>query len=133
MLDSLKRRVLRFILRTMFRLIPNHGKRLMWLVSIYYMLVHLNYREKVELAYLNKHMTLAKDVESLRLPLNTARLLWTNDEFSELMGKGVTDISKVDSTIKEETARRIVRATPKWLKYGDDLHMVTELLTLFRA
>ncbi len=121
-----------FLLKLAFRLGTAHGRRIMYLVSIYYMLVRSGVFPRQELTILNKQLNLAKDTDSFIFPLRIAKWIWRDICIPELVVR-VTDVTKADDSVKDVIIDNILAATPKWMKYGSDVEMARDIIALIKS
>lgn len=120
------------LLKLAFRLGTAHGRRIMYLISIYYMLVRTGVFPRRELSILNKQLNLAKDTDSFIFPLQLAEWIWRDVCIPELVVR-VTDVTKVDDSVKDVITNNILTVTPRWMRYGSDVEMARDIMSLIKS
>lgn len=106
--------------------ITSHGKRFMYIASLY---THLNQDQSPDahnLEQLNQILSLVKDSEALLLPSRIHHLVWNKKQLREKMRELVEE-SHLDeegfNELLKEISTQIVDCSPRWLRYGryDDM------------
>lgn len=114
------------------KLMSIHGKKVFFIVSVYYLLVKNGYMDRTELEILNKRLSIATSVSAFRMPLVCAKYAWYKVDFSTFMIEGL-QTSDMSFTQQQHVAANIVANMPRWLKYAPDEAMVSEVIVLLTA
>lgn len=129
-------RLRRFFINLFFslfsKLMSVHGKKVFFLISIYYLLVKNGYMERTELEILNKRLSIATSTSAFRMPLICASYAWYKVDINTFMIEGLQtcDMSFIQ---RQQIAKCFVEHMPKWLKYTADDTMVSEVIVLLTA
>ncbi len=125
---------------SIFRIVvPNKGKKMMYIVSIYSQLVQDKILEATTLDKLNMKLNLACQPEALQLPMELGELIWKDISFKDLFKEELGQYYHSDSTHcipfteAQIISAKIVERTPKWLRYDNKSNMVRDVATLFYA
>lgn len=108
-----------------------HGKRLFFITSLYSHVVRIEHLRAEAVSKLNEIMGLARREEALQFPVAYHEVVWNNTGIDtvlseELLNKDIAD----DQAL--EVSRKVVRLTPKWIRYGREDDMVQDVFELIR-
>ena len=125
---------------SIFRIVvPNKGKKMMYIVSIYSQLVQDKILEATTLDKLNMKLNLACQPEALQLPMELGEVIWKDISFKDLFKEELGQYYHYDGTHcipfteAQIISAKIVERTPKWLRYDNKSNMVRDVATLFWA
>lgn len=125
---------------SIFRIVvPNKGKKMMYIVSIYSQLVQDKILEATTLDKLNMKLNLACQPEALQLPMELGEVIWKDISFKDLFKEELGQYYHYDGTHcipfteAQIISAKIVERTPKWLRYDNKSNMVLDVATLFYA
>lgn len=124
-------RLLLAVLLALF--MPVHGKRILFITSVYLHVTNTRRPETSTLAKLNEAMRLAQDVEALLLPAYLYQLVW-NERLDQALGEayGKNLLSEpVDPLQTLQACTEFVRSVPRWLHYGTYSDMVQDVAKVF--
>ena len=103
-------------------LLPNKGKRILFLTSVYTRLVEKGLLHEDTLNHLNQILVLADNDSALTLPPSIYRRVIDDEQLREAI-KGIESSQEDDLCLTYNEARkvshRIVSLSPDWLKYDD--------------
>lgn len=112
-------------------MLSQHGKRLLFIASLYCYIARLDALRDDALEKLNEAMSLAKTGSALRLPAAARDVVWGDVNVQEVIN--MDDFNKQISAKRSlEIAERVVSITPRWLRYRSKSEMMTDVITLIR-
>lgn len=114
------------------KLMSIHGKKVFFVISVYYLLVKNGYMDRTELEILNKRLSIVTCVSAFRMPLVCAKYAWYRVDFNSFMIEGLKTCD-MTFTQQQQTATNIVANMPSWLKYAPNEAMVSEVIVLLTA
>lgn len=107
----------------------NHGRRIMFITSLYFRIKRLDKLKEDAIAKLNAIMHLASSDEAMRLPALLSGFVWRNIPIDQVLTQ-----EYLDREISEEKAHviseRVVGLTPKWARYDSDEVMQDDVYNL---
>ncbi len=106
-----------------------HGKRILFLASLYYRIVRLDEMREEALSKLNAMLNLAKRNDALRMPWAVRDIVWSNgDTLSNLIN---AEMQAVDPATREAKIRslceQIVDSTAPGLRYAETDTMILDV------
>ncbi len=119
----------RLVLFLLVHMTNAHGKRILFLASLYYRIVRLDEMREEALGKLNALMNLAKSDKALRMPWAVRDIVWSNgDSLSNLINAEmeVTDPTARDAKIRSLCEQLVDGATPG-LRYADSPTMISDV------
>ena len=103
-------------------IIPLHGKRMMFVVSVYLHVLKLKSGANTALDKLNEALKLADSTEALTLPFKLYELLWS-EKLESVIRNQKSELffgeTKENQLAITEMCGQLVQRTPMWLRYGD--------------
>lgn len=115
-------------------LLPNKGKRILFLTSVYTRLVEKGLLHEDTLNRLNRILVLADNDLALTLPPSIYQRVIDEEQLREAI-KGIESSQEGDLCLTYNEARkvsqRIVSLSPDWLKYDDKKTMENDIVSLF--
>ncbi len=115
-------------------ILPQKGKRILFLMSVYARLVEKGLVHGETLNKLNQLLALADNDSALVLPPSIYRRVIDDAQLKEAIA-GIESSHEADFCLTYDEARRVshqlVALTPNWLKYGDQRSMEHDCVSLF--
>ena len=112
------------------KLISSHGKRIIFITSLYFEVVRLERLKTSAFTKLNDIMNLSSSEDALRLPAEFRRMVWGHTKIDSELSEEF-----LDKDISEERAKvistRVVDLSPVWVRY-DKRAMISDVLELIR-
>lgn len=112
------------------RHLPERTKRLLFLASFSAQLRDPREYDQEMLHKLNQMFELSSDDAALKLPVHLSHAIWRNRPLEP--GLRLTLRSECIQGRASTIATKVVKAMPRWLRYGDDKRMLTEITQLLR-
>jgi hypothetical protein len=110
-------------------LLPMHGKRLIFITSLYCYVARLDELQDEALNRLNQAMYLAKNGHALRFPAAVSGVVWNGIGIQSVLSMDV--LNNDASPLKTlEIAERVVALSPSWLRYSSRNKMVRDVRAL---
>lgn len=112
------------------KLISTHGKRIIFITSLYFQVVQLERLKADALSKLNSMMNLAANEQALQLPAALRGIVWNHTTIGEELS-----VELLDQEISTERAHllseRVVELSPSWVRYNrrDMLSDVFDLIS----
>lgn len=123
-------RWLMWLLPGILRMMPLHGRRIVIVIMMYRTLIHVGYTTKKDLRVINRHLVLATDPQSLRLPLRLTKYIWSDKLVDGLhfndWWNGTARLELGDMGL----AMGLVRYIPNDLHYDTIDVMLMDMMTL---
>lgn len=111
--------------------LTQHGKRLLFIASLYCYIARLDALRDDALEKLNEAMSLAKHGSALRLPAAARDVVWGDVNVQSVVS--MDDFDKPISARRSmEIAENVVALSPRWLRYGNKGDMIADVITLIR-
>ena len=114
----------------MSKVTSRHGKRIIFVTSLYFKVVRIERLKTDAIAKLNTIMQLATSEDALRLPAALRGMVWRFSELPEALNEEILD-TEVSMEEALELSEKVVAASPVWVRYGRD-DMVKDVLDLIR-
>lgn len=111
-------------------LIPDRGKRMVFLASFFASMKEGGDVDVETLAKLNRAMSLAKRDDSLGLAVQLNRAIWNGRSSKELCLDGLNQQSMTPARLRL-ICTNVIQAMPDWLRYGDESVIREDLVKLF--
>lgn len=128
-----------FISRHVFMRLPRHYKRMIYVSSIFGLILNGEDPDLKLIRKLNEIIHLARDAKTCELPIHIRRVIWKNLDSNNLsIGNGesiaITDIisSQLNSENCNSISEQIARSAPKWLNYGSTTVMSNDIIALIK-
>ena len=115
----------------MSKLTSRHGKRIIFITSLYFQVVRLERLKSDAMTKLNEIMSLAACEDALRFPVAIRGMVWHNTDLSSTLSEELLDTDISEDRVKE-ISERVVGLTPKWLRYGQT-EMLADVGALIRG
>lgn len=112
------------------KLISRHGKRVLFVTSLYMEVVRLGRLKAEALGKLNTLMKIASCESALRLPVAMRGMVWSETGLSRELGEQLLDHELSDVEVRE-LSKKVVALTPSWLRYEPPA-MATDVYELIR-
>lgn len=113
------------------RVTSRHGRRILFITSLYFQIVSYDQLRADVITKLNSLMKLASSEKALQLPIAIRGVLWNGSEITEIIRA-----EDFTAPLSEERARsiseRVVDHMPRYLAYGQRREMVDDVLNLIR-
>jgi hypothetical protein len=108
-----------------------HGKRVFFITSLYSHIVRIDSLRAEAISKLNEIMGLARRETALHLPMAYHEVVWHNTGIDKVLSEELLnkDISEEQAL---ELSKRVVKLTPRWIKYGRENDMVNDVFDLIR-
>lgn len=110
--------------------LPRHVKRMFFIVTVYLNLSNIHEFRRDTFSKLNELLSLADDINALRLPALFYRTLWQPADLSSYVN--TLHSSSVEEEQIKAICRSVIRITPKWMKYGRTDDMLNDLRGVFQ-
>ena len=110
-----------------------HGKRILFLTTLFMQLANLHSFQRDAMAKLNQSLKLARTEDALEIPSKVHGLIWDRETLDQTIYEACGGDLLCESLRPEEASKacgRIVDQTPQWLRYGRREDMVTDLMRL---
>lgn len=121
----------RLAVRAFARASNDHGRRLLYLTSLYTRYNHLQKLEEGAIEKLNYLLVMASDKDALRLPGRLGDVFWAEVPLEDVLNRDV--LQKLDLQQMRLLAQHVVAITPKCLRYGGKSNrMITDTYQLIR-
>lgn len=109
----------------------DHGRRLLYLTTLYSRYNHLQQLEASAIEKLNYLLVVASDDNALRLPVRLGHVYWAEVALDDILNRDV--LRKVDLRQMRSLAQKVVAIAPNCLRYGDSTNrMTTDTYQLIR-
>ena len=102
----------------MSKLLPKHGKRIIFVSSLYAQVTQLERMKADVVSKLNSVMNLAYREEALHLPAAISRVVWRNSRVGQVLTRELLN-QDIDEKKMREVSQSVVKLTPVWMRYGD--------------
>lgn len=120
-------RVVSFVLSKM---LSNHGKRVMFVTSLYSRVVRFESLKAEAIEKLNDVMQLASNPNALELPTMAKNFIWKDRDIQTLLNETTlrNNIPEAEAQVISES---VVDLAPHWLQYPRD-KMIDDVMSLIR-
>lgn len=105
--------VLEFVASKMF---SKHGKRIMFITSLYAQLTQLDSLKAEAVSKLNSVMGLATREEAIQFPAAISSVVWRGKDVTSVLTADMMD-QNVDAMRIHEVAKKLVDLCPRWMRY----------------
>lgn len=113
------------------KLISRHGKRIVFITSLYFQVVRIERLKSEGMAKLNQLMGLAASEDALQLPTLLRGMVWKNTDLGNALNEEALD-SEITEARAEGIAKRVVEMAPAWVRYGRQTDMVDDVKKLIQ-
>lgn len=112
-------------------LLPTHGKRILFIASLYCYIARLDSLRDEALEKLNAATSLAKYGTALRFPAAVRDMVWGDVNVQSVL---TMDVLNNEVTLKraQEIAENVVAISPKWVRYRNRRAMVEDVRELIQ-
>lgn len=122
------------------KILPNRIKRLIFISSFIAHIKNTTNPDKTLLLKINKLFSLSRDDEAMLLPFRLQDRIWESIALKEILQEKsivVDDVSQIAEyrfvkpqirTLSED----IIKIIPRWLKYGSNNQIRSDLITMFK-
>lgn len=111
------------------KLISRHGKRILFITSLYFQVVQIERLKADAISKLNSIMHLAHSEEALKLPAAIRSIVWNKADIAREL-----TVDQLDGDISEEKAKeisaKVVAMAPSWIRYGRTDDMIKDVVDL---
>lgn len=110
-----------------------HGKRILFLTTLFMQLAKLPAFQRETMAMFNQSLKLARTEDALEIPSKVHRLIWDEENLDQTIREacgGDIFCSTLNPEDASKACGKIVDSTPQWLRYGRREEMVTDLMRL---
>lgn len=114
----------------MSKLLPKHGKRIIFISSLYVQVSQLERLKADVMSKLNAVMNLAHREEALQFPAAISQMVWRDSPIGNVLTQELLD-QNVDDVKVREVSQRVVELAPKWVRYGTS-DMLDDVRSLIR-
>lgn len=118
---------LSFVLK---RGLSDHGKRVMFVTSLYSRIVRFDSLRFEAIEKLNDIMELATNHHALELPTLARNFIWKGVDIQGVLNEATLTESIPDDRAKE-LSEKVIDLTPSWLQYSHDV-MMKDLMSLIK-
>lgn len=128
----------RSIVKTVYRVLSWKSRRMIFLSTIYGMATDLQQPDEARIFQLTRALNLARNPETLQLPLAIKSVVWYKRLPSGLEVEGqnfqVSDMTRTDLTedTQEALLNELLQKTPSWLLYARPGQMRYDLECMFK-
>lgn len=112
-------------------LTSRHGKRIVFITSLYLQVMHIEKLRNEAVTKLNSIMHLAYDEASIHLPLVIRNIIWKGTNLSKELNYDLLE-GELSDERAIEISKRVVEISPKWIHYGRNEDMVRDVFTLIQ-
>lgn len=110
-----------------------HGKRILFLTTLFMQLANLHSFQREYMARLNQSLKLARTEDALEIPSRVHGLIWNRETLDQTIHEACGGDLFCETLNPEDASKacgRIVDSTPQWLRYGRREDMVTDIMRL---
>ena len=107
-------------------LISLHGKRILFIASLYFWIQKVEPFDRELIEKLNQVMGLAKSNDALLLPANFRHWFWDDEQLGKAL-MGCDGFDNCNPHDVEAISKSILSITPQWLRYGREQVMMNDL------
>lgn len=121
-----------FLLAVIGQFITLHGRRILFVTTLYFQFSDRNQMTRELLEKLNQALQLANDKNALFFPAKYHRFFWNEEKLKQKLIECGVDGScsignKFDINDTDKIAQGIFEITPQWLHYGRREDMINDL------
>lgn len=128
-LSSIGMPIAAFLMFCLSKLLPKHGKRIIFISSLYVQVTQLERLKADVVSKLNTVMNLAHREEALHFPAAISQLVWRNSPVGNVLTKELLD-QDIDDVKVREVSKKVVNLTPNYLRYGTPSDMEEDVRSL---
>lgn len=107
----------------------NHGRRIMFVTSLYFRIKRLDRLKADAIAKLNAIMHLSSTDEAMRLPALISGFVWRNIPIDQVLTQEALD-QDVSEAKAARIAEQVVSMMPKWARYDGKESMESDVFNL---
>lgn len=96
-----------------------HGKRIMFISSLYAQITQLERLKADTVSKLNAVMGLATREEAIQLPVTFSRAIWRGKDISSVLTPTLMDQQDVDQNEIQRVAKQLIAMAPAWMRYPE--------------
>lgn len=111
------------------KLASNHGKRVLYITSLYCHVVRFERMQKDAIAKLNRVMQVAHRERAMDLPVAMRQYVWQDTSIDDLLNEDLLS-GTLTATKARDLSAKVVDLAPAWLRYGPRERMVQETFEL---
>lgn len=128
--QGLKARFAAFFEFILSKLISNHGKRIIFITSLYFHVVRLERLRADALTKINSIMNLAANEKALYLPIAIREIVWNHTSIDDELSAELLD-QEISAEKAHSLSQRVVELSPEWVRYNkrDMLSDVFDLIS----
>lgn len=112
------RRSRRFINRLLAAILPRHGKRAIFLTTLYVQIAKISPSHKKMLEELNRQLKIVDEARALNFPISLHDAVWAGREID------LREPSQCSDLDIELLARQVMHRMPEWSRYSDDQEVI---------
>lgn len=111
------------------KLTPRHGRRILFITSLYFQVVRIESMKQEVVERLNRIMGLASAESALQFPIAVRNLLWRNKGLEQIIRE--EDLaSPISHSRALDISNSVVDRMPPYLRYDDRSVMVSDVCEL---
>lgn len=116
---------------TVRKLTSRHGRRILFITSLYFQIVRIEQMRQDVVSRLNDIMALAKSEKALQLPIAIRGIVWRGSNLTDILS--AEELSRpIPRDRAQAISERIVDRMPRCLAYSVRREMIDDVLTLLQ-
>jgi hypothetical protein len=127
--QGLKAKAKAFGLILVSLMLPAHGKKLIFIGSLYCYVARLDALGDEALEKLNTALSLAKHGSALRLPAAAREVVWGDANVREVLNMDMLE-HEVSLREAQQIAEKVVEMSPRWVRYRNRKAMIADVREL---